>query len=75
MSTPRRRIIRPTAVAPPPSPRLNRLRTRQARDQQLLAAWMVRLKRAFHRVEHYQRRIAGLDRSIRREELSHVAPD
>ena len=73
MSTPRRRILRPTP-RPEPDPRqaerLRRLRDRLAGDRAALARWMTRLRRAFHRVELLQRAIARIEREINKREGS-----
>ena len=62
MTTPRRRVIRPPHVA---SRRLSILRTRLDEEQQALARWMSRLKRAFHSFEKYQQKVARLEQQIR----------
>ena len=71
MTTPRRRVIRP------PSPdrtsatvRLPRLRSQLDREQQSLTNWTAKLKRAFHSFEKIQRRIAAIQRQIRKLEES-----
>jgi hypothetical protein len=71
MSLPRRRILRPI---PPPSENGRRphllaaRRSRLAAEQQNLARWMSRLKRAFHAVEKNQARVCRLEREIARLE-------
>lgn len=66
MTTIRRRVIRPpTASTRSPSRRLSALRTRLDREQEALARWMTRLKRAFHSVEKHQLKTARLERQIR----------
>jgi len=71
MSVPRRRILRPI---PPPSEngrRQHLLASRRARldvEQQNLARWMSRLKRAFHAVEKNQARVCRLEHEIARLE-------
>jgi hypothetical protein len=67
-SSPRRRLVRPTAD-PPRSPcplRLQKLRTRLGQERATLAHWMARLRRAFHTVERTQQRIARLERQVTR---------
>ena len=69
MTTVRRRVIRPQP--PPPSVaslRLPRLRARLDEEQQGLARWMAKLKRAFHSFEKHQLRTARLERQIRQLE-------
>ena len=66
MSTPRRRVIRPPQPVPTVnSRRLSTLRTRLDEQQQSLARWMSRLKRAFHSFEKFQQKAARLERQIR----------
>ena len=66
MSTPRRRVIRPPQPVPTvTSRRLSTLRTRLDEEQQSLARWMSRLKRAFHSFEKFQQRTARLEKQIR----------
>lgn len=64
MTTPRRRVIRPTLSTAPNSRRLSQLRTRLEREQQLLSRWVARLKRSFHSFEKYQLRVSRLEREI-----------
>jgi|GEM_PF-2609154 len=75
MPIPRRRIIRPVVAPPPSSQRLTRLRVKLAREQRLLAGWMVRLKRSFHGFDKYQRRVTRLQREIGLWEQPHVPRD
>ena len=66
MTTPRRRVIRPSQPAPTvTSRRLSTLRTRLDEEQQALARWMSRLKRAFHSFEKYQQKVARIEKQIR----------
>ena len=66
MSMPRRRVIRPPQPVPTvTSRRLSTLRTRLDEEQQSLARWMSRLKRAFHSFEKFQQRTARLEKQIR----------
>ena len=66
MTTPRRRVIRPPQPAPTvTSRRLSTLRTRLCEEQQALARWMSRLKRAFHSFEKYQQKVARIEKQIR----------
>ena len=78
MSTPRRRILRPTRAAAAVPPRhhlqVEKCRTRLERERATLARWMVRLKRSFHAVEKQQRRISGLERQLARLEQSNGQP-
>jgi hypothetical protein len=73
MTTPRRRILRPSRP-PEPDPRqadrLRKLRDRLASDRAALARWMTRLRRSFHRVELLQRSVARIEREINRSEDS-----
>ena len=66
MTTVRRRVIRPLPL--PPSLRLPRLRARLDEEQQGLARWMSKLKRAFHSFEKHQLRVSRLEREIRQLE-------
>ena len=66
MTTVRRRVIRPLPL--PPSLWLPRLRARLDEEQQGLARWMAKLKRAFHSFEKHQLRAARLERQIRQLE-------
>ena len=66
MTTVRRRVIRPLPL--PPSLRLPRLRARLDEEQQGLARWMAKLKRAFHSFEKHQLRVSRLEREIRKIE-------
>ena len=74
MSTPRRRILRPSRTAVVVQPRhhqqVEKRRSRSERERASLANWMARLRRAFHAVEKQQRRIAGLERQLARLEQS-----
>ena len=66
MTTVRRRVIRPPAAATlSSSRRLPALRTKLEREQEALARWMTRLKRAFHSFEKFQQRTARLEKQIR----------
>ena len=66
MTSPRRRLIRPTTPAadPQPAAHLQTLRAKLAKDRKDLARWMVRLKRAFTFVQKHQQRIARLERQV-----------
>ncbi len=64
MTISRRRIIRPVRPSAPSTRRLSQLRSRLEREQRLLATWMIRLKRAFHSFEKYQRSTSRLERAI-----------
>ncbi len=70
MTTPRRRIVRPT---PDPSAQerqrqAQKLRTRLDRERVILARWMSRLKRAFHAVEKAQLKVTRIERQLARLE-------
>jgi hypothetical protein len=68
MSTPRRRIVRTTAVvdvaAQQRQRRVQSLRGKLTQDRAALGRWMSRLRRAFHSVEKIQQRIARIDRQL-----------
>jgi hypothetical protein len=68
MSTPRRRLVRTTAVANSATQQRHRrvqtLRSKLTEDRAALARWMSRLRRAFHTVEKIQLRIARIDRQL-----------
>ncbi|HEX4588650.1 MAG TPA: hypothetical protein VH120_01895, partial [Gemmataceae bacterium] len=70
MAAPRRRLVRPLAVAAVAvqqrQRRVQTLRAKLARDRIALARWMSRLRRAFHTVERLQVRITRADRAIAR---------
>ena len=69
MTTVRRRVIRPLPLPlSAASLRLPRLRARLDEEQQGLARWMAKLKRAFHSFEKHQLRAARLEREIRKIE-------
>jgi hypothetical protein len=72
MATPRRRLVRPAAIATPTTQqrqrRAQQLRGRLAQDRTALNRWMSRLKRAFHSMEKLQVRIARVERQITRLE-------
>jgi len=73
MPTPRRIVLRPQRQTADDSERqqkLSRRRVQLQAEQQTLARWMTRLKRAFHAVEKQQRRVAHLERAIARLEQS-----
>ena len=62
----RRNVIRPPASSThSPSRRLPALRSKLEREQETLARWMTRLKRAFHSFEKFQQRTARLEKKIR----------
>ena len=67
MTTGRRRnVIRPPAASThTASRRLPALRSKLEREQETLARWMTRLKRAFHSFEKFQQRTARLEKQIR----------
>ncbi|HEX4591792.1 MAG TPA: hypothetical protein VH120_17780 [Gemmataceae bacterium] len=74
MATPRRRVVRPLAVAAAAlhqrQRRVQALRARLARDRTALSRWMSRLRRSFHTVERLQVRVSRADREIARLEES-----
>jgi len=60
MTTPRRRIVRPTILPIQDLQRqrpLQRLRSRLERERAALARWLTRLRRSFLAVERYQRAV------------------
>ena len=62
----RRHVIRPSVPVPAAeSARLLRLRSQLEREQQTLANWTAKLKRAFHSFEKHQQRVTRLQRRIR----------
>jgi hypothetical protein len=65
---PRRRLLRPQAPGEDTRRQARRLerRAKLEAEQQALARWMKRLKRAFHAVERSQTRVARLEREIAR---------
>ena len=67
MTTPRRRLIRPS-IRPTAQPKtalqLQKLRTKLDKDRRDLARWMSRLKRAFSFVQKHHARIVRLERQI-----------
>lgn len=72
MTRVRRRVVRQPSAAPAIDPRRQQQiadrRAKIEKERTSLARWMTRLKRAFHAVEKQQRRIAGLERQLRRLE-------
>jgi hypothetical protein len=71
-STPRRRVLRASRTDAQDGRRQRKLATRRARldsEQQTLARWMTKLKRAFHAVEKQQRTITRLEREIAQLEV------
>ena len=72
MATPRRRLVRPVAVAAGAvqqrARRVQRLRAGLADDRQALDRWMSRLRRAFHAVEKLQAKIGRAERQVSRLE-------
>ena len=68
MTTPRRRVLRPThatsAVDVRHQARQQKRHEQVARERVSLDRWMARLKRAFHAVEKQQKRIARLERQL-----------
>ena len=73
MSQPRRRLLRPIPSPMDDTRRQSQLhlrRTRLQTEQQSLARWMSRLRRAFHAVERQQRRVSRIEWEITRLERS-----
>jgi predicted nuclease with TOPRIM domain len=73
MSLPRRRILRPARPVPDDMRRHEKLLDRRSRlrnEQESVARWMKRLRRAFHAVEKNQARVCRLEREIARLEQS-----
>jgi len=72
MSSPRRRLIRPSANAEPATPQYQRqvqkLRERLDKERAALARWQKRLKRAFNAAEKCQLKIARVERQLTRLE-------
>lgn len=67
MSTARRRILRSPRSSAEESRRHQKLLSRRSRlqkEQQSLARWMTRFKRAFHAVEKQQKTVSWLEREI-----------
>jgi hypothetical protein len=68
MSTPRRRIIRPSIDATSDNHDRQRLLEKQHQrldsERAALARWMVKLRRAFHSVEKLQRSVTRLERKL-----------
>lgn len=68
MSTvPRRRVLRPVRPSADDTQRQQKLAAKREqlhKEQQNLARWMSRLKRAFHAVEKQQRRVTRLERQL-----------
>lgn len=73
MTSPRRRVIRPASTPTPSLRRVQKLRTRLANEQRLLASWLVRLKRSIHGFDKYQHRVSRLERELRTLETPHAA--
>ena len=74
MSSLRRRIVRPAVQeATPASNRqkqLQKLRARLHREQQALARWHCRLRRAFNAVQKHSKQLARIQRQITKLEES-----
>ncbi len=71
MTLPRRRLIRPASVAPPPPQRqrqTQRLRERLVHELATLARWQRRLQRAFTTTRNCQKRIVRIERQLARLE-------
>ena len=71
MTAPRRVVLRPRRPAADNDTQrhqrtLVHRRAKLQKEQQALARWMSRLKRAFHAVEKQQRCVAALERAIAR---------
>jgi hypothetical protein len=64
MTTPRRRVLRPPRTQASESLRQQKLlkcRDQLHKEQQVLARWMSKLRRAFHAMEKQQRKVARLE--------------
>jgi len=73
MSTPRRRLVRPTvpsAVDVVQTAKLQKLRQRLHSERTTLARWMTRLTRAFHVVAKAQKKISKLEKQLSNGERS-----
>ena len=71
MTATRRRIIRPARAASPERLlRVEKLRTRLARERETQARWLARLRRAFHAVEKSDGCIRRIEQQIARLEES-----
>jgi hypothetical protein len=72
MTAPRRRIVRTPPAAPAPDPRRQerrrRLRDRLIREQDAVARWTRRLRRAFNAFAKSQQSVGRLQREIARLE-------
>ena len=67
MTAPRRRVLRPPRTSAEESRRQQKLHRRRGqlqKEQQGLARWMTKLKRAFHAMEKQQGRVARLEREL-----------
>jgi hypothetical protein len=68
MTTPRRRVLRPSASVPDVDRRRQAAAAKRlmklAKERELLQRWMSKLRRAFHAVETTQRRIGRLERCL-----------
>jgi len=67
MSHHRRRLLRPSSPPSDDGRRQQRLAARRAKleaEQQSLARWMSRLRRAFHAVERSPQKVTCLEREI-----------
>jgi hypothetical protein len=67
MTTPRRRVLRPsstTSADPRRIKRLERCREQLVKSRTALGRWMSRLRRSFRAVEKEQRRIGRLERHV-----------
>jgi lipid II:glycine glycyltransferase (peptidoglycan interpeptide bridge formation enzyme) len=67
MSTPRRRLIRPSLVVTAPrnnTQQIQKLRDRLEKERASLARWQSRMKRAFNAVAKSQKHIARIERQL-----------
>jgi hypothetical protein len=67
MTTPRRRIIRPTSTStstPDQSQQVQKLRAKLDTERRGLARWLSRLRRAFTAMNKHSERITRLERQI-----------
>ena len=65
MTTPRRRLVRPTPPSQPDnSQQGQKLRAKLENERRGLARWLSKLRRAFNAMDKHSSRIARLERKI-----------
>jgi septal ring factor EnvC (AmiA/AmiB activator) len=65
MTTPRRRLIRPTPSSPPGNAQqLQNLSAKLENERRGLARWLSKLRRAFNAMDKHSQRISRLERQI-----------